>query len=350
MKTYTHGGDIYQLKNTDKKIYDFSANINPLGIPNSIVNAAAYSIKNCFNYPDPLCRELTLKIGKYENVNPDYIVCGNGAADLIYRIAMALKPKKGLVNAPTFSEYEDALKAMNCQVVHNYLKEANGFKLTSGILQKIDDEKPDIVFICNPNNPVGNLVDKELLIEILKKDITVVVDECFVEFTGMAEDITLKPVLEEYKNLIILKAFTKNFAMAGLRLGYIMSSDMEKLDKIFQSGQPWSVSTPAQAGGIVALDEKAYLFDAVKMIKSEKVKLCDGLKSNGMEVYPPAANYIFFKCKDGKRFCEEMKKYNVLVRNCGNYPGLTDDYLRIAVRTPEENQYFLQVMKEVTNG
>ena len=354
MRNYTHGGNIYQLENTEEKILDFSANINPLGVPKSVIDAAADSLKGCFNYPDPMCRKLIDKISKYENIDSEFIVCGNGAADLIYRIVMALKPKKGLVSAPTFSEYEDALKIMNCQVVYNYLNENENFNLTDKILEIMDKEKPNIMFICNPNNPVGNLVDKKLLIEILNKALilntTVIVDECFAEFTAKVEEITLKNDLSKYKNLIILKAFTKNFAMAGLRLGYIMLSNDKILDEIFRCGQPWSVSTPAQAAGIAALDEGVYLKNAVKIITYERKKLCTELKLAGMKVFEPSANYIFFRCNGGAEFCEKMKNHNILIRNCGNYHGLSDDYLRIAVRTPKENQRFLEVMKEVYHG
>lgn len=356
MKSYTHGGNIYTASK-DKKIYDFSANINPLGVPRSVIEAAAKSLETCFNYPDPMCMELIKKLAIYENIKEENLVCGNGAADLIFRMVLALKPKCGLVNAPTFSEYENALRMVGSKVYYNYLKEEEDFKMSRAFIEKMDEiDNLDMIFICNPNNPIGNLTERSLLIDILdkakKKNVMVIVDECFIGFTRMEDEYSLKKFLDKYPNLIIMKAFTKNFAMAGFRLGYIMSSNIEVLDKVFACGQPWSVSTPAQAGGIAALDEKEYFNKALDMINQERIRLCNCLKEIGLKVFEPTANYIFFKTfkLDGKYLCDKMKEKGILIRNCGNYPGLNDNYLRIAVRNPNENDYFIKTIKEVYHG
>lgn len=352
MKQYTHGGNVYALKDKHKRIYDFSANINPLGVPESVVKAASKSLENCFHYPDPMCGELVEKIASYEGVKKEYIVCGNGAADLIFRMALTVKPKVTMVNAPTFSEYESAATMAESKVIYNLLKEENDFKTDEIIIEKIEEaEGLELLFLCNPNNPVGDLTHRKLLLKILdickEKNIYVAVDECFIGFTEKEDEYSLKSFLGQYENLIIIKAFTKNFAMAGLRLGYIMSSNIGLLDKIFSCGQPWSVSTPAQAGGIAALDEREYFKRALKLIKPERKRLVDALKRKGCKVFEPSANYIFFKCKDGETFRKAMEEKGVLIRSCGNYHGLDEDYLRIAVRTHEENSYFIDAMEEL---
>ena len=372
MRTYVHGGDKYGLSGQAKtlndsgdagsnslEIIDFSANTNPLGMPEKVVKAAMESIINSESYPDPFNRKLTEKICEFESklagykVEKDWVVCGNGAADLIFRGAFVSDLKKVLVLAPTFSEYEEALKQKNVQVVHYYLKKENEFSLTEDFLKEMD-ESIDGIFICNPNNPVGNLVDKRLLFEILKKakenNILLFLDECFLELTGELSSRSLVGQLKDFENLIILKAFTKTYAMAGLRLGYLLTSNVELADRIFNCGQPWSVSTPAQAAGVVALDQVEYVSRSIEYIVNERSCLQRELEQMGCQVFSGAANYIFFYHKDGKRFVDEMKKRGILVRDCENYQGLYEGYMRIAVRNREENKVFIERAKEVLNG
>ena len=352
MKHYTHGGDIYTAGERYEKVYDFSANINPLGMPKEAETAAARSLSSCEHYPDPLCRRLTEKISAVEKVKSNQVVCGNGAADLIFRLALALRPGKSMVCAPTFSEYEQGLKSSGSQVVYHILREEEGFHLTEDILLQIEAEDGlDLLFLCNPNNPVGDLTDRTLMERILSvcrdKDIIVVVDECFMDLTGKAEAFSLTGKLSQYENLMILKAFTKSYAMAGLRLGYLLSANEELLDKVFAFGQPWSVSTPAQEAGRAALCTEGYLKKALILISREKKRLCQALRGKGFRVFPPEANYIFFFCEKGEQFRTAMAEKGILIRSCGNYPGLSENFLRIAVRTPEENDYFIQMMEEL---
>ena len=359
MKKYVHGGDKYGLlgpANFQIKIIDYSANTNPLGMPINVKKAAAEALEFSDSYPDPFCRKLTLAIANRESKNAackiekDWIVCGNGAADLIFRTIYGLDLKRVLIPAPTFSEYEDALSEKNVEIEYYYLKEENNFQFQEDILDffngniEYDNEKKiDGIFLCNPNNPVGNLIDQNLLEKIVKKacdkNIFIFLDECFLELTGLCNERSLVGKLKDYDNLIIFKAFTKTYAMAGLRLGYLLTSNQSVADKIFNIGQPWSVSTPAQAAGIAAMTEDAYIEKSVEYIKNERIKLVQALENAGFKVYPGFANYIFFR--GDKEFIEEMKKSGILVRDCSNYKGLIDGYMRIAVRNEQENKIFI---------
>ena len=196
----THGGDIYTYKEMFKReALDYSANINPLGMPRGVKEALIESIDSWINYPDPLCRELKSDLADNENVDNEYIILGNGAADIIFRLVYALKPKKAIVLAPTFSEYEEALTSVECKVQYHYLKEEDGFLLRDDFIECISDEI-DMVFICNPNNPTGELVSIELLEKILKrcreKDVMLVMDECFNDFIEEPERYTMKNYLK----------------------------------------------------------------------------------------------------------------------------------------------------------
>ncbi|MEG0430057.1 MAG: histidinol-phosphate transaminase [Anaerovoracaceae bacterium] len=357
MKKLVHGGDIYSHgKDKNKRIYDFSANINPLGVPSKVISAVKNCLGDCSNYPDPLCRDLISKIANAECVKEEYIICGNGAADVIFRIVLAVNPQKALLIAPTFAEYEKALLTVNCNIDHFFLKEEDEFNISEDFIDEIKDDY-DIMFLCNPNNPTGKLIEPELLKTIIEKakqkDIILVIDECFIEFLKDSEKFTMKGCLGKYDNLIILRAFTKNYALAGFRLGFSMSSNEELNEKILDMGQPWSVSTPAQVAGIAALDEKEYLREAMELIYREKEFLIKELRAMGFKVFDTKANYIFFKIEDGglgkkaQKFRKSMEEQGILIRNCGNYIGLTGEYSRIAVKSNEDNLFFVETMKNI---
>lgn len=337
-----HGGDIY----TYKGMLDFSANLNPLGLPESVMEAAKRGCEQAAAYPDPLCRELTAAIAEHEGVVAQQVICGNGAADLIFRLAWAVRPKRALLIAPTFAEYEQALASVGCQIEHHYLSEETGWRLGDGYLHDLDS-RPDIVFICNPNNPTGVTVEPKLLRQILSKTaalgIRLAVDECFNDFLPDGEEHTLKGRLAKNQHLFILKAFTKTYAMAGLRLGYGLSADMELLRVMQQSAQPWSVSTPAQSAGIAALSEQAYVRRAHALVQAERERLLGELDKLGCRTYDSRANYIFFKSVAG--LGEACRRHGVLIRDCANYVGLGEGYYRVAVKLPQENDKLLQCLK-----
>lgn len=346
MLNLVHGGDIY----SNKPKIDLSANINPLGMPQSVIDAVKISLNQCQNYPDPLCRELTYALSISERIHKDWIICGNGAADVIFRLVYAAKPKKALILAPTFAEYEQALRAEGCSVVYHRLKYEDKFKVTESLLDDIN-ESMDMLFICNPNNPTGQIVPKELMIRILdkcrEKDVLLIIDECFNDFLDESEENTMKDYLESYDNLFILKAFTKMYAMPGLRLGYGMTSNSKIRDGIFQCGQPWSVSIPAQAAGLQALKESDYPEKTRAFIRRERTYLINELERLHMEVIGSMANYIFFKAGGIRNLKDEMQQRGILIRSCSNYHELNEEYYRIAVKTHEESLVFIKELEEI---
>ena len=176
-----HGGDIY----SHGQVVDFSANINYRGMPDAVRKAARAGVEESIHYPDPVCRRLREAIARREQVEKEQVICGNGAADLIFSLVLARKPKQALLCAPTFSEYEQALQTVDCRVLRYPLKECHGFSLQQDILEAITKDV-DLVFLCNPNNPTGVTIQRELLWRILErcreKDTLLVVDECFLDF------------------------------------------------------------------------------------------------------------------------------------------------------------------------
>lgn len=344
-----HGGDVYSARQKMKQEpLDFSANINPMGMPPGAVRAAADALQQCTQYPDPLCRELRAALAAYEGIPAEQIVCGNGAADLIFRIVAATHPRRALLLAPTFAEYEQALRAMDCSIAYFPLQESEGFVLPEAFLQQLTPEI-NLLFLCNPNNPTGRTVSPALLQEIWKRceeaGILLVVDECFNEFLEHPEQNTLKGVLKTGANSVILKAFTKSFAMPGLRLGYGLCGNGDLAERIFFCGQPWGVSIPAQAAGIAALQEQGYLERMRRLIQTERRWLSENLARLGLCVFPSEANYILFRTETEIPLRERMEQRGVLIRACGNYRGLDNRYYRIAVRGHGENERLIAALK-----
>lgn len=349
----THGADIYSASKKsgyhENEILDFSSNINPLGIPKSVEEAAVNSIKYTNRYPDINSRELIDGISIFENVPQEYIFTSNGAAEAIYRISACIKPKEALITAPSFSEYEQSIKLYDGKINYYYLKEANNFKVLDDITNYIN-ERINLVFICNPNNPTGQLTEKNILEKILLKlkenKAFLVVDECFLNFSEDYEKHSLVDLMNKYDNLIVLKAFTKIFAIPGIRLGYCMSSNSVLINKIKTAGPPWNVSTIAQAAGIAALKEKEYLKRTISYVKEERNYLIDELNKLNLKVLDSHANYILFKTHVPE-IKEKMLERKILIRSCCNYVNLSSEFYRIAVKTKEENKLLIKNLKEV---
>ncbi len=342
MNKHIHGGNIY----TYRDCLDFSANCNPLGTPESIKEAVRGSLEHLGDYPQVGYAPLKEALGKYEDMDPEHIICGNGAAELIFSLCQAVRPKRALIPIPTFAEYEQALASVGCEVEHVLLREEDTFQMQESFIDWLHRDL-DMVFLCNPNNPTGILADREFLFRVLRNcrelGILLVVDECFLDFIKEPGKYSLKAQLPRYHNLFILKAFTKRYAMAGVRLGYGLSENRELLEKMAQVTQPWNISVMAQAAGIAALKECSYVEQGRKLVFEEAVYLKEGLKELGFRVYPSEANYIFFRGKPG--LFEKGIQNGVILRDCSNYPGLSDGYYRIAVRTRAENEKLLEALK-----
>lgn len=342
---FEHGGDIY---NNDI-LYDFSANLNPLGMPKGVTNVLKNSVDEWDKYPDPYCRKLTEKIGLHENFFAKNIVCGNGAADLIYRIIQAFKPPKSVICAPSFSEYEKALNEFGSKITVYRLLEKNNFILDSGIIELLT-ENIDMLILCSPNNPTGKTIDTEILKNIcekcLEKNIIFLCDECFMSFVKDGKNKSVRNFIN--KNIIVLKAFTKVYAMAGLRLGYALFGNTENAEKVRKTGQFWSVSTPAQIAGIAALDEKNYIQKTIGFIENERDFLLNEFSKLNFKLYNAEANFILFK--SNLPLDELLLKHKILIRSCANFDGLGEIFFRIAVRSHEENIALIEALRRVVNG
>ena len=327
---------------------DFSANVSPLGLPAGVAAAITNALPTADRYPDPLCRELRAALAGAEGVPADWILCGNGAADLIFRLALAVRPRRALLPAPTFAEYEAALQTVGCAVQRVFLREENKFAVTEEFIDAVTPET-DIVFLCQPNNPTGQVTPPALVERLVRRcaecGAVLVVDECFLDFLPDRDAWTAKQLLRDAPQLVILKAFTKLYAMAGVRLGYALCGDAALLEKMRGAGQPWAVSSLAQAAGLAALQETAYAGAVRALIAEQRPRMAAGLRALGLRVMDGQANYLLFRATPD--FGEKLRRRGAVVRSCANYPGLDAAWYRTAVRTAEENTRLLQIMGEI---
>ena len=353
---FEHGGNWADYEEIcGEEILDFSANVSPFGLPENVREAASASLKNAHRYPDPECRDLRKAVADKYGLRSDHVLCGNGAADLIYRIAYAVRPRRAIVPAPDFSEYEKALQQVGCEIeywewmrgdctVEKWLY--NGRQVLTTECDKIQtcvvpvsdldyvpesdrvegetadlsddaskDDRPrlisetdigvgripylsddtltediDMIILSNPNNPSGCLYMptflRALVAECVQKQILLVVDECFMDFVDSARTYSLLEFVADCRNLVVLRAFTKFYGMAGLRLGWCATSNAELIAGMKKAGPPWSVSIPAQAAGMAALSEDSYADRLRGYISVERQRLQFNLRRLGFQVIP----------------------------------------------------------------
>ena len=233
------------------------------------------------------------------------------------------------------------------RILRYRLAPENDFELNEDFLNFLLQTKPEVVFLCNPNNPTGRTIAPSLLETILafcwQHGICLFVDECFLDLADNGE--SLIPFLEDHRNLFILKAFTKSYGMAGIRLGYCLSSNTALLERMSKSTQPWNVSGLAQAAGIAALQEQEFLQRTKALIVPERQRLKEALEQCGFRVCPSDANYLLFRADPILH--EKLKEKKISIRNCSNYEGLEPGWYRIAVRRHEENKMLIRAIQEV---
>ena len=247
--------------------------------------------------------------------------------------------------APTFSEYSLALQRRGCGVVRFALSQEEKFDLQERFLARLAREKIDALFLCNPNNPTGRLIAGGLLEKILRvcreNNIALFVDECFLSLSDGGTDLT--PFLREFPQLFVLKAFTKSFGMAGLRLGYGLSADGALLRRMSAAVPPWNVSALAQAAGVAALGDAEFLERNRAVIRAERPRLEERLRELGFWVCPSQTNYILFRGEAG--LADRLRERGAAIRDCANFEGLGPGWYRAAVRLREENDALLDAMR-----
>jgi adenosylcobyric acid synthase len=347
-----HGGNLTYLESVSgvsaENILDFSANINPLGLPEWFRSVVSASLGSVVHYPDPACTKLVAAIADRYCVKPDEVSVGNGSTEILHLIPRALGLGRAVIPVPCYSDYLSSAAHAGVEIETMLLNESQGFVLD---LQKLEAKLHgnELVYVCNPNNPTGVLYDAGALRRIASKNPSTVflVDEAFGDFVEGMDRLTK----DRPQNVIVLLSLTKIYAIPGLRLGCAIS-DPSSVRKISQLQPPWSVNTIAQAVGEAALRDTGYVERSWKLVQERRLDLATELKSiAGLTVFPGVANFLLIRIDHGRLdaslLAQQVLRDGIAIRVCNNFEGLDKRFFRVAVRTPEDNQRLCDSLRKV---
>jgi threonine-phosphate decarboxylase len=353
-----HGGnsaEIAQKYDLDEdRILDFSSNINPLGFPASVTTLLRKDTGTIACYPDTHSTNLRKVIAPRIGVTTRNIIVGNGSTELIYLLPRVFKPRSALIIQPTFTEYQASLLSSECVLSYLSLKERYNFRV------EIDDIVPflpniDMMYVCNPNNPTGVLLKKEvlkpLIIEAGKRNVMVVVDESFMDFSG--EDSLAEEAVKRDK-LIVLNSMTKFYGIPGLRLGYLVAYG-KTVERINKHKEPWSVNVLAQRIGSACLKDDAFCVRTRQFVSRERHYLYTQLNAiEGMKTYDSSANFLLSKIvKNGLTSTEmytALAREGILIRDCRSFKGMGTKFIRLAVKKRKQNNRLIKALKGIMGG
>ncbi|WP_243292247.1 threonine-phosphate decarboxylase CobD [Bacillus sp. FJAT-47783] len=326
---------------------DFSVNLNPLGPPISLQEKWSELLFYVKDYPDPNCSELRKLIAKKENVSPENILIGNGAAEMIFLLASGLLAKKNVfIVEPTFSEYRKACHINHCQVSSYFLKEDDGWDLKADELIPYLKEN-DALILCHPNNPTGVVYKEDELLKLFKAaeqgGIYVIIDEAFFDFAKRS--ISMVKYLQTFSNVIILRSLTKMYAIAGLRLGYVLANE-QTIQTMKKLQVEWSVNAIAQKAGFICLQDEKFVIDTQQYIKRERNRVLHELSKMGFSLSQSQVNFYLLKHQDieSQHLLTYLIEKGMVARHTFNFPSLNGAYLRFAVKKEEENDQLLEVL------
>ena len=351
MTPYTHGGDVLTARTRfGGDVLDCSANLNPLGMPPAVQAAAAAAAADSARYPDPLCRALRAAIAAHDGVAPEQVLCGGGAAELIFRLAYALGPRRAMVTAPAFSEYEEALTAAGCAVTRHPLRRENRFDVDGGLLDVIAPGV-ELVFLCTPNNPTGGVLSEDVLKELadiaISNDLMVISDEVYerLVYDG-AKHISIASLPSMKERTFTMNGMSKAYAMDGWRLGYVAAPEeyilaMNKFHQHNTTCAPNFVQVAAIAALTQEGDEVKEMVKEYQRRRDYAVKAINEIPGLHCEC-PKGAFYIFINCKSLNMKSADLSAYLLEEAKIALVPGDVfgpggEGYLRMSFANSYEN-------------
>ncbi len=358
---FVHGGNVYEAARTSgrasNRFVDFSASINPLGPSPVAVRALRHSLPQLIHYPDPDCVTLRLALAERWRLASDQIVVGNGSSELIHLLPRALGIRHALLIGPTFSEYARAVALAGGKVSYLHARRSEDYRPPLElVLQAVRrSRRPvDTIFLCNPNSPTGQAVPAESVRKLVqaaaRRRLRVVVDETFVEYCA---DRSVLCDARRSANLLVLRSFTKFYAMPALRLGYLVGA--APLIQLIRSLQPpWSVNMPAQAYAVAALGDRRYVGRSLAYMQRERTSFVMNLMAlPGVRVYPSEANFLLLELPASRsaRVCAAtLARQGLLIRDCSSVPGLNRRTVRVAVRRLVQNRRLTAALRQWLGG
>lgn len=364
-----HGGQVYQLAKQlgrpVETLRDFSASVNPLGPPESVLTAMRHAINECQHYPDPNSEDLRAQLAYEHNISEESILVGNGSAEIIRLLPKALGLRHGLIVGPTFSEFENSLRLAGVRCTSVNAVSAQRYTPPIEKLHAVVEEwklyfdrknrkagvHSHAVFVCNPNSPTGRCISlrdlRQIVNEVNRIGCWMIVDEAFMDWCpshSLIKNISIFP------RLIVLRSFTKFFTIPGIRLGYLVG-EPTVVESIRKHLPPWSVNHVAQAAGVAALEDSRFRIRSQSFMQQERARFLMQLrKIPGLRVMPSQANFVMVEVSDAvviEDLVVRLQEQGILVRNCQTFSGVTKPALRFAIRRRRDNQRLVQTLKNI---
>ena len=346
LKYIQHGAldyiELESLEFSSKRVIDFSTNCNPFGPSAAVKEVLQQSVWD--QYPDRDCLALRRAISGHHNIPTENVLATNGTAELIWLIALSyLNPTDPiLILGPTFSEYANAAAIMGAKVHEVQALPERDFKQDYYEIDKLLNHRQyRLVYICNPNNPSGQIIELDILLKWAEQHpkTLFIIDEAYAAFARGFQSVIphLRP------NILVMRSMTKDYALAGFRLGYALAHS-EVIGALKKTQPPWSVNSLAQTAGVAALREQDYLNECLDQLEREKRSLLKGLSQLGYKPIPSQTHFFLLNVDNGAQFRSALLERNIQVRDCASF-GLPA-YVRIAIRRSEENQKLLCTIKK----
>lgn len=347
-----HGGGIEQaaaeLQRPVAELLDFSASINPLGMPTAVRVAAAGALDSAIYYPEIYAGSFVAALAAHHQLDPRHLLPGNGSTPLFALLARTLRPRRALIVRPAFSEYQRALELAGTEIDVFDLRPEENFALDTVQLQQQLRPETDLLLIANPGSPSGSRIEASTLLTLvrsLREKVIVAIDEAFIDF---CPDASILQAVNTEPNLYVFRSLTKFYAIPGLRAGYL-AGPQAGIARLADEAEPWALSTVAIAAAKAALIAAEYREKSLLLIPKLRAQLADGLEKLGLQVFPAAANYLLVRLDQSRAddVVNILRQQGILLRSCSNFPPLDGRYLRVAVRTAAENQRLLEALERL---
>ncbi|URN93540.1 MAG: threonine-phosphate decarboxylase CobD [Candidatus Pristimantibacillus lignocellulolyticus] len=356
LERYGHGGDLQSASELydieQDQLLDFSSNMNPLGPPQVVADILSQYMQHITNYPDPANRQLRETIAKKHLVHTDQVIVGNGAAELIDLIIRYIKPKTAAIVAPSFIEYEQALQKIDCKITYIESHADHGFSPNEQqVEQLIEQQMVELYMLGHPNNPTGQLLSEKMVTNLLQSGAIVVLDEAFLDFHLDEDGLSWISKVNTYRNLFVIRSMTKFYSIPGIRLGYMIGA-AEQLELMKQMQYPWSVNSLAQFIGHAVLQDHSFANQSKSWLVEEVNWMYEQLVALHVKPFRTVTNYILVDLSYGydisaSELQQLMGMQGVLIRDASTFKGLESSYIRLAIKSRQQNIQCLTVLSTI---
>lgn len=352
-----HGANLYDLSSkygfSKDDFMDFSSNINPFGTSNKAKDYIINNINMVSMYPDPEYIALKNSISRYCGCLSENIILGSGATELISSFIKTIQPKKAMLLSPAYSEYENELNKINCEIIKYFSKEENNFIINEKeLVSSINSGNYDLTIICNPNNPTGFAFSKDQIEYILKNtNCYIMIDETYIEFTDTNIYSSTK-LVDTYNKLFVIRGTSKFFSTPGIRLGYGLISDKNVKEQINKNLDLWNINIIASSMGEIMFLDDMFISNTIDIMLKERNYLNSSLNEiEDLIVFPSQGNFILCKIASKKLTAKELREQlipkKIIIRDCNSFDGLSEYYFRVCILKPEENKLLIQNLKDI---